>query len=193
MMNFNMRILHVLDVSAPTLAGYASRSRAIVNAQRALGLEPVVLTSARHRNDSGVALEEIDGIKHYRTLKPAPSGRNPLTEMIGLRQRIIEVARMERVDLIHAHSPILAGLPGARPGCFGAGAGATRPRAARRAIAARSTRRTGTSTWASGSSSVPRPASKVRTERSPERRPMGAGAERPPIVPEGPANLSGGR
>ena len=110
-MNSNMRILHVLDVSAPTLAGYASRSRAIVNAQRALGLEPVVLTSVRHRNDSGVALEEIDGIKHYRTLKPAPSGRNPLTEMIGLRQRIIEVARMERVDLIHAHSPILAGLP----------------------------------------------------------------------------------
>ena len=111
MTNSKMRVLHVLDVSAPTLAGYASRSRAIVNAQRAFGLDPVVLTSVRHRNDRGVELEEIDGIRHYRTLKPAPSGRNPLTEMIGLRQRIVEVARTERVDLIHAHSPILAGLP----------------------------------------------------------------------------------
>ena len=106
-----MRILHLLDVSAPTIAGYASRSRAIVNGQRAIGLEPVVLTSVRHKNKSGIALEEIDGIRHYRTLKPMPQRRGPLTEMYWLRQRILEVARIERAELIHAHSPILTGLP----------------------------------------------------------------------------------
>src|SRR6266480_2659777 len=106
-----MRILHLLDVSAPTIAGYASRSRAIVNGQRAIGLEPVVLTSVRYKNVSGAELEEIDGIRHYRTLKPTARRRQPLAEMYLLRQRILEVARMERVDLIHAHSPILTGLP----------------------------------------------------------------------------------
>ena len=106
-----MRILHLLDVSAPTIAGYASRSRAIVNGQRAIGLEPVVLTSVRHKSKSGIALEEIDGIRHYRTLKPMPQRRGPLTEMYWLRQRILEVARIERAELIHAHSPILTGLP----------------------------------------------------------------------------------
>ena len=105
-----MRILHVLDVSAPTIAGYASRSRAIVNGQRSIGLEPVVLTSVRHKNTSGLALEEIDGIRYYRTLKPEARGR-PFVEMIHLRQRILEVARLERVDVIHAHSPILNGVP----------------------------------------------------------------------------------
>ena len=106
-----MRILHLLDISAPMIAGYASRSRAIVNGQRAIGLEPVVLTSVRHKNKNGAALEEIDGIRHYRTLKPVMPSRQPLTEMYRFRQRILEVARMERVDLIHAHSPILTGLP----------------------------------------------------------------------------------
>ena len=106
-----MRVLHLLDVSAPTIAGYASRSRAIVNAQRAIGLEPVVLTSVRHKNRNGVVLEEIDGIRHYRTLKPAAPRRQPLMEMYWLRQRILEVARIERAELIHAHSPILTGLP----------------------------------------------------------------------------------
>jgi glycogen(starch) synthase len=70
-----------------------------------------VLTSTRHKNQSKVALEEIDGIRHYRTLKPDPPSRKPLTEMYWLRQRILEVARRERVDVIHAHSPILAGFP----------------------------------------------------------------------------------
>jgi glycogen(starch) synthase len=104
-----MRVLHVLDVSAPTIVGYATRSRAIVNVQRSLGLEPVVLTSPRHKNDGRANLEELDGIPHYRTLKP--SVRNPVVEMYWLRQRILEVARQERVDLIHAHSPILTGIP----------------------------------------------------------------------------------
>jgi glycogen synthase len=105
-----MRILHVLDVSAPTIAGYASRTRAIVNAQRSMGFEPVVLTSVRHRSKDGAALEVIDGVNHHRTLVPANPGR-PLTEMYRLRQRILEVARMEHANVIHAHSPILTGIP----------------------------------------------------------------------------------
>jgi len=107
-----MRVLHVLDTSLPTVAGYTSRSRYIMEAQRALGLEPLVLTSVRHQNPDGRSMEEIDGIRHYRTLLPSSSRRQPPLEMHHLRRRIIEVARRERPDLIHAHSSILCGIPG---------------------------------------------------------------------------------
>lgn len=106
-----MRVLHVLDASAPAISGYSSRSRAIVNAQRAQGLHPVVLTSARHKNRPGVALETIDDIAHYRTLKPLEPRKHLLQESYHLRRRILEVARLERADVIHAHSPILVGGP----------------------------------------------------------------------------------
>jgi PEP-CTERM/exosortase A-associated glycosyltransferase len=106
-----MRVLHLLDVSAPTIAGYASRSRAIVAGQRAMGLEPVVLTSVRHKNAQGADVESIDGIRHYRTHRPSTPGSRPFAEMYHFRSRILEVARLERAELIHAHSPILAGIP----------------------------------------------------------------------------------
>lgn len=117
-----MRVLHVLDISIPMIAGYTSRSRYIVNNQKALGLDPVVLTSVRFENKNGCSMEEIDGIRYHRTLPPIS---NPLTERIDgrpyakemleinhLRSRIVDVARRERPDIIHAHSSILCGIPG---------------------------------------------------------------------------------
>lgn len=116
-----MRVLHVLDISIPMLAGYTSRSRYIINNQRALGLDPVVLTSVRHEGIPGCAMEELDGVRYYRTL---PALANPLTDRLAgrayskealevhhLRRRIVEVARREKPDLIHGHSSILCGLP----------------------------------------------------------------------------------
>lgn len=117
-----MRVLHVLDISVPMLAGYTSRSRYLVNHQKALGIEPIVLTSVRFDNPKDVAVEEIDGIRYYRTRRPpfsfvgerlgeAPVLREGL-EVNHLRRRIVEVARGERPDIIHAHSSILCGIPG---------------------------------------------------------------------------------
>lgn len=106
-----MRVLHVLDVSVPRIAGYASRSRAIVNGQKQLGLQPSVLTSIRHGDTEGRLRETIDGITYYRTNKPEPTKRALAKELYCMYQRILEVARAESADLIHAHSPILTGLP----------------------------------------------------------------------------------
>lgn len=105
-----LRILHVLDISVPMIAGYTSRSRSIVDSQRALGLDPVVLTSVRQHNPHEQSMEEINGVRYYRTLLPTGK-RQPLLEMHHLRRRIIEVARQERPDVIHGHSSILCGLP----------------------------------------------------------------------------------
>lgn len=109
-----MKVLHILDISVPMIRGYTSRSRYIVNTQRALGLDPVVLTSPRHDNPDGRSLEEIDGIRYYRSPWSPAARRRPLLEMVEMLRscrRIIEVARREKPDLIHAHSPILCGIP----------------------------------------------------------------------------------
>lgn len=116
-----MRVLHVLDISVPVLAGYTSRSRYIVLNQKALGLDPVVLTSVRQDNPSGALMEQIDGIRYYRT---PPSSPKPVLDAIAdrpvagelreihhLRRRIVEVAKQEEPDVIHGHSSILVGIP----------------------------------------------------------------------------------
>ncbi len=111
-----MRILHVLDHSVPLFSGYSFRSRSIVHAQRALGLDPIVLTSPKHGSTVD-GVEEIDGIRHYRSaslrshpLRAVPFVRE-LVLMTRMARRIGAVARKEKPDLIHAHSPLLNGLP----------------------------------------------------------------------------------
>ena len=116
-----MRVLHVLDISVPVLAGYTSRSRYIVHNQKALGIEPVALTSVRHENPKQCSMEEIEGIRYYRTLPPPSDslpqriGDRPLLreamEIDHLRRRIVAVAEREGPDVIHAHSSILCGIP----------------------------------------------------------------------------------
>jgi PEP-CTERM/exosortase A-associated glycosyltransferase len=113
-----MRVLHVLDISIPMLAGYTSRSRYIVNNQKALGLDPVVLTSVRHENASGCSMEELDGIRYHRTPEPSGAlskvgapGLREAAEVHHLRKRVVEVCERERPDIIHGHSSILCGIP----------------------------------------------------------------------------------
>jgi PEP-CTERM/exosortase A-associated glycosyltransferase len=106
------RILHVLDHSLPLASGYAYRSRSIVQGQRRLGLEPVVLTSPKQGSDRD-GCEIVDGVRHYRTGRAG--GRLPFERevrlMLRLASRVARVAREEGAQLIHAHSPLLNGLP----------------------------------------------------------------------------------
>jgi glycogen(starch) synthase len=108
-----MTVLHVLDHSLPVMSGYSTRSRNIVVFQKAAGLWPVVVTSPKH-GPAPALREERDGIPHYRT-PGRRSGRVPLAREIGLMwrlaRRVRDVARIEGVRVIHAHSPVLNGLP----------------------------------------------------------------------------------
>lgn len=110
-----LKILHVLDHSVPLFSGYSFRSRSIIHAQRALGLNPVVLTSPKHAA-SADGVEEIEGIRYHRTALPADFiGKMPFAReiklMARLGRRIGVVAEQEKIDLIHSHSPLLNGLP----------------------------------------------------------------------------------
>lgn len=111
-----MRVLHAVHTSLPFLCGYSIRSGCILRCQRDAGLEVAVVSSAQHPNGEALQ-EEIEGVPHWRTVPP--SGRQlPLVRewrlMRALERRLEEVAREWRPDLIHAHSPMLVGIPALR-------------------------------------------------------------------------------
>ena len=107
-----IRILHVLDHSLPVGSGYSYRSRSIALAQQRRGLEPTVVTSPKHGSEQD-GCDILDGIKHFRT--GSSGGRLPIVrELLLMRRlagRIAQVARSERAEVIHAHSPLLNGFP----------------------------------------------------------------------------------
>jgi PEP-CTERM/exosortase A-associated glycosyltransferase len=108
-----MRVLHVLHTSLPFICGYSIRSDYILRFQRSGGMEVGVVTSGQHPN--GSEFEEcVEGVKYWRT--PSLDGRQfPLlrerTLMKSLERRIEDAVGHFKPDLIHAHSPMLVGLP----------------------------------------------------------------------------------
>ena len=117
-----MRILHVLDHSLPLHSGYTFRTRAILKAQQAMGLEVACLTGARQavgHGSGGADPEVIDGLTFYRTPRPAegPPAIREWREIRALRKRLDRLVAEWRPDQLHVHSPVLnalAALPVAR-------------------------------------------------------------------------------
>jgi PEP-CTERM/exosortase A-associated glycosyltransferase len=114
-----VRVLHVLDHSAPLLSGYTYRTLAILREQRRLGWETAQVTSSKHPAESLV--EDSEGFRFYRT--PAPNGLQ--SRLPGVRQLAVVRALEGRLrallpelepDILHAHSPSLNGLAALRVG-----------------------------------------------------------------------------
>jgi PEP-CTERM/exosortase A-associated glycosyltransferase len=109
-----IRIMHVLDHSVPLHSGYAFRTLAILQQQRARGWETVHVTSTKHTVATKL-IEEVDGLRFYRTI---PAGR--LAERLPVLDQVAVMQSLERrlkklipelaPDLIHAHSPSLNGV-----------------------------------------------------------------------------------
>ena len=118
------RVLHVLDHSLPLHSGYTFRTRAILKAQQAQGIEVRAITGQRHRLPDGPlaaddgAPEQIDGLEFHRTPGEAEGivGLREWREVVALASRIEAVARAWRPDVLHAHSPALCGLAAVRAG-----------------------------------------------------------------------------
>ena len=113
------RILHVLDHSLPLHSGYTFRTRAIMKAQAGAGWEVAGLTGERHYQHGvlpDLPEETVEGLRFFRT-QSLPSGPPLLREwgeVRALSERIVALHREWPFDLIHAHSPALNGLAGAR-------------------------------------------------------------------------------
>ena len=73
-----MRVLHVLDHSLPLHSGYTFRTRAIMAAQSASGLDVRGITGLRHTatgiEDGGPVAEVAEGLLFHRTDGGAASG-----------------------------------------------------------------------------------------------------------------------
>ncbi len=113
-MNKPIRVLQLLDHSAPLHSGYTFRSLAILRSLKALGVTIVPLTSVRQETKVGDPLEETaEGVHFYRTAADQSKWwmRLPfLGEILLTAQRAEQIARQHSVDIIHAHSPALHGV-----------------------------------------------------------------------------------
>jgi len=115
-----LRILHILDHSIPLHSGYTFRTLSILREQRKLGWETFHLTSPKHVGCSAEE-EDVDGWHFYRT--PALTGSAVSWPVLGeiklmrqLEERLMEVARQVKPDILHAHSPVLNAIPALRVG-----------------------------------------------------------------------------
>jgi PEP-CTERM/exosortase A-associated glycosyltransferase len=114
-----MRILHVLDHSAPLQSGYTFRTLSILREQRRLGWETAQVTSSKHR---ATALEEdAEGMHFYRTLPTAAAwAKLPVLRQVAvirsLARRLEELVDVVGPDILHAHSPALNGVAVCRVG-----------------------------------------------------------------------------
>jgi PEP-CTERM/exosortase A-associated glycosyltransferase len=119
---FPLKILHILDHSLPLHSGYTFRSHSILRAQVKFGWKPIALTSPKHEASWRHAcdpVESVDQIRYYRT-GASKQGKAPfegeIRLMVKLSRRIETVAREEKPDLLHAHSPWLNAIPALRVG-----------------------------------------------------------------------------
>ncbi|MEL6529583.1 MAG: TIGR04063 family PEP-CTERM/XrtA system glycosyltransferase [Pseudomonadota bacterium] len=106
------RVLHVLDHSLPLHSGYTFRTRAILKAQQALGIDVRGITGLRHSADANAPkTETVDGLTFHRTNGSAsgPTGLSEIKEIAALSASIQALASDWRPDVIHAHSPALCG------------------------------------------------------------------------------------
>jgi hypothetical protein len=129
-----VKILHILDHYKPHFSGYVFRTNYILNYQKKLGIDPVVVTSPKHGHIKApveefvtspkhghikAPVEELDGITVYRTV-PHQFGNIPFLRewklIRALEGRISEAVRIEKPDIIHAHSPSLNGIAAMRVG-----------------------------------------------------------------------------
>ncbi len=107
------RVLHVLDHSLPLHSGYTFRTRAILKAQEAAGLEVRAITGQRHGVEAGEGAdcEQVDGLTFHRTpgVPTGPIAFREAGEIAALDAAIRALAEHWRPDIIHAHSPALCG------------------------------------------------------------------------------------
>jgi glycosyltransferase involved in cell wall biosynthesis len=124
-----MKVLHILYQSLPNVKGASIRSRNILRAQSDLGVEVCVISSPFQEPAGDLdpqGGETIEGIKYYRSWNHRPEqavsaggsgwlGRlKKLLSWPAFVRRLEETARLEEVDLLHAHGMFYVGMAARR-------------------------------------------------------------------------------
>lgn len=110
-----LKILHILDHSLPLQSGYSFRTVGIVAAQRRRGWDTVHMTTPKQYRFDG-AVDRVDGWTFHRTPQPSAASQSvpvirEASQMRATRRRLDEMIEETRPDILHAHSPVLNGIP----------------------------------------------------------------------------------
>jgi glycogen synthase len=110
-----LKILHILDHSLPLQSGYSFRTIGILTAQRLRGWGTAQMTTPKQYRFDG-AVDQVDGWTFHRTQQPSAASQKvpvvrELCQMQATRRRLDEVIEETRPDILHAHSPVLNGVP----------------------------------------------------------------------------------
>src|SRR5204862_1638400 len=95
--------------------GDAFRTRPVMTAQIASGLEVKGVTGLRHHAD-GPAVATVEALQFHRPrcTRSGPGGWREWREITALTNAISALVAKWRPDVLHAHSPALCGLAGLR-------------------------------------------------------------------------------
>lgn len=109
-----MKILHLFDHSVPIQDGYATRSWAILQEQKARGWQVLPVTGPRQGSPSDDA-EVVSGLTFQRTWdRPSLPARLPVVRQFWtiwlMYRRLLKLIPELRPDVVHAHSPALNGV-----------------------------------------------------------------------------------
>lgn len=116
-MQSNLKVLHVLESSLPDVGGYTIRAKYIVDNLAKNNIKSIGVTLANYRREK---TDIINGVSYYRSYR-TPGVIEKLIYRIPflkeiyvislLKKKIEQILDEESVDVIHAHSPSLCGLP----------------------------------------------------------------------------------
>ena len=109
-----MRVLHLLDHSAPRRSDYSRRTQALLEGLRSQGVQAIQLTGPAHAATHAPGDTHGEGRHVYRTavrrlplvgMPPPDSRLGAALATTTLALRLRQVARLTRPDLIHVHLP----------------------------------------------------------------------------------------
>jgi len=110
-----VKALHVLHSSLPNQSGYSVRAAHILRYLQEQGISVRAVTSAQQEPIAAAAVEVIEGVQTWRTPpvrvgQGVPGVRETML-MSALRRQLRRAAADFGPDLVHAHSPVLCGVP----------------------------------------------------------------------------------
>lgn len=121
-----MKVLHVLYQSLPDCAGSSIRSRDIVASQKAIGMNPVVISSPFQKSEkAGADKEYIEDVLYYRTYSGQDDEQvsekdsrfvvklRKFFRLFGFVSQLKTVVKNEKPAIIHAHATFFCGLSAA--------------------------------------------------------------------------------
>lgn len=117
------KVLNVLNTSIPYLQnGYSIRSKYVIDNQKKIGLDPIVVTRPGFPNDfledsfkkkGSVIKEEVDGISYYRTYPDTIMRFTPFSEYLEKYvAAICKVIDLEQPDFVQSASNFVNGIAG---------------------------------------------------------------------------------